>query len=104
MLVSYMQLLGLLRLVRLNWSHWLQQVLKTMIYIDFTSGAAIWVSLECSFAEGGPLPKSLRRSLVLMLWPCESSSLAGPTSMSMLLPSTTGKGIVLQILRPESSF
>lgn len=73
MLVSYMQLLGLLRLIRLDWSEWLRAVFSTFTYLDFTSGVSTWVSIECSFEDYGLLPKSLKRSLVLLLWPGESS-------------------------------
>lgn len=71
MLVSYMQLLGLLRLIRLDWSVWMRTVMATFTYLDFTSGTSTWVSIECSFGGDGLLPKSLKRSLVLMLWPSE---------------------------------
>eukprot|EP00882_Tetradesmus_deserticola_P033626 GHRQ01038428.1.p1 GENE.GHRQ01038428.1~~GHRQ01038428.1.p1 ORF type:complete len:245 (+),score=75.65 GHRQ01038428.1:722-1456(+) len=65
MLVNYMQLLGLLRLVRLNWP----QLLYTIIgFMDLTSSGSSWVSLECSFSSWG-LPRSVKRAIVLLLWP-----------------------------------
>eukprot|EP00878_Enallax_costatus_P023021 GHUV01024468.1.p1 GENE.GHUV01024468.1~~GHUV01024468.1.p1 ORF type:complete len:339 (+),score=62.81 GHUV01024468.1:70-1017(+) len=104
MLVSYMQLLGLLRLVRLNWSHWMEQVLKTLTYIDFTSGASTWVSVECSFAEGA-LPKSLKRSLVLMLWPLGALMFLGIIWLSYAYITTRLRrvrhGVRRQIVRLE---
>lgn len=72
MLVSYMQLLGLLRLIELDWREWLKAVQSTLTYLDFTSGVSTWVSVECSFSDAGLLPKSLKRSLVLLMWPCRS--------------------------------
>jgi hypothetical protein len=68
MLVNYMQLLGLLRLVRLNWPQVLHNVAEFMNYTDFTSSGSTWVSLECSFNSWG-LPRSIKRSIVLLLWP-----------------------------------
>jgi hypothetical protein len=65
MLVNYMQLLGLLRLVRLNWPQKLRSVIG---YMDWTSSGSSWVSLECSFNSWG-LPRSVKRSIVLLLWP-----------------------------------
>jgi hypothetical protein len=67
MMVSYMQLLGLLRLIRLNWSELLRRVLLTM---DFTSSTSTWVSLECSFgSSSSSLPRSVARSITLLLLP-----------------------------------
>lgn len=69
MLVNYMQLLGLLRLVRINWAAQLRQLL---VYLDFTSGASTWISLECSLSDddgSSSLPRSVRRSIVVLLWP-----------------------------------
>eukprot|EP00878_Enallax_costatus_P005974 GHUV01006266.1.p1 GENE.GHUV01006266.1~~GHUV01006266.1.p1 ORF type:complete len:429 (+),score=73.90 GHUV01006266.1:26-1288(+) len=68
MIVGYMQLLGLLRLIRLDWSRWLKAALATLTYLDFTSGVSTWVSIECSF-DSDRLPKSVKRSLVLLMWP-----------------------------------
>jgi hypothetical protein len=69
MMVSYMQLLGLLRLIRLNWSELLWRVLLTM---DFTSSTSTWVSLECSFNSSNSLPHSVARSITLLLLPGQS--------------------------------
>lgn len=74
MLVSYMQLLGLLRLVRIDWRDTLSQVLT---FLDLTSSASTWVSIECSMAEGPLLPRSIKRSLVLLLWPREYFGVLG---------------------------
>jgi len=69
MLVNYMQLLGLLRLVRINWA---EQLSSMLTYLDFTSGATTWVSVECSMNNSGSVPRSARRSVVVLLWPCKS--------------------------------
>lgn len=70
MLVNYMQLLGLLRLVRINW---VEQLTKILTYLDFTSGATTWVSVECSLSPDGTVPRSVMRSIIVLLWPrkCE---------------------------------
>jgi hypothetical protein len=66
MMVNYMQLLGLLRLIRLNWPAYLEKVL---VFLDFTSGATTWVSLECSLEDSEGMPRSLKRTIFLLLWP-----------------------------------
>lgn len=68
MLVNYMQLLGLLRLVRINWA---EQLTALLTYLDFTSGAATWVSVECSLTDDGAVPRSVMRSIIVLLWPRE---------------------------------
>jgi hypothetical protein len=68
MLVNYMQLLGLLRLVRINWA---EQLSKMLVYLDFTSGATTWVSVECSLDPYSGIPRSVARSIVVLLWPRE---------------------------------
>lgn len=68
MLVNYMQLLGLLRLVRINWA---EQLSSMLTYLDFTSGATTWVSVECSMSDTGSVPRSAKRSVVVLLWPCK---------------------------------
>lgn len=67
MLASYMQLLGLLRLVSINWDERLSNVL---VYLDFTSGSSTWMSLECSLRGVNNIPASILRSVVVLLFPC----------------------------------
>jgi hypothetical protein len=74
MLVYYMQLLGLLRLVRINW---VEQLTKTLTYLDFTSGATTWVSVECSLPPDGAVPRSVLRSIIVLLWPREMQWVCG---------------------------
>lgn len=68
MLVNYMQLLGLLRLVRINWA---EQLSKLLVYLDLTSGATTWVSVECSLDPYAMTPRSVARSIIVLLWPCK---------------------------------
>lgn len=68
MMVNYMQLLGLLRLVRINWA---EQLSMMLTYLDLTSGATTWMSVECSMRDEGGVPRSVKRSVVVLLWPRE---------------------------------
>jgi hypothetical protein len=63
-----MQLLGVLRLVRINWS---ERLSRMLVYLDLTSGATTWLSIECSLQDEPGLPRSVQRSIVLLLWPCK---------------------------------
>eukprot|EP00775_Hariotina_reticulata_P009586 gene9586-9749_t len=66
MMVSYMQLLGLLRLIRIKWPPYVRQL---FIFMDFTSGVATWVSLACSLNDRPGMPRSIQRVIFLLLWP-----------------------------------
>jgi hypothetical protein len=70
MLARYMQLVGLLRLISINWDEHLSNVL---VYLDFTSGTTTWMSLECSFRGVTDIPASVLRSVVVLLFPRKRS-------------------------------
>ncbi|WIA16706.1 hypothetical protein OEZ85_013362 [Tetradesmus obliquus] len=112
MMVSYMQLLGLLRLIRLNWSQLLWHVL---LFMDLTSSTSTWGSLECSFSSSSSLPRSVARSITLLLlpvaallvlciyWCCHAAFLSHRRQQAWQLPATSARNWkpVLSYLRPR---
>jgi hypothetical protein len=85
MLARYMQLLGLLRLVTINWDGHLSNVL---VYLDFTSGTTTWMSLECSFRGVTNIPASVMRSVLVLLFPRKRSPDPGLPHMHVHRRST----------------
>ncbi|KIZ04125.1 hypothetical protein MNEG_3835 [Monoraphidium neglectum] len=65
LLFTHLQMLGLLRGIRMDWPDGLDKVLG---FLDQTQAFSTWVSLECSLAGVGLHP-SITRSIILLLMP-----------------------------------
>ncbi|KAI8472269.1 MAG: hypothetical protein J3K34DRAFT_504194 [Monoraphidium minutum] len=68
LLITHMQMLGLLRGIRMNWPAGMDQWFG---YIDQSQAVSSWVALECSFprAVEGALRSSVARMMLLLLLP-----------------------------------
>jgi hypothetical protein len=69
LLTSHLQLLGLLRPLRIKWPEALQKLLQ---HVDPSSALMAWARLDCSMAEAdrpGAPRRSIQRSVVLLLSP-----------------------------------
>ncbi|KAI8472522.1 MAG: hypothetical protein J3K34DRAFT_519707 [Monoraphidium minutum] len=73
LLVTHLQLLGLLRGLRINWpAHMDAAVTGWLAFFDQTSTVSSWVSLDCSLAEDGPttlVRRSIKRTLAMLFMP-----------------------------------
>ena len=71
LLITHLQLLGLLRTIRMDWPSGIDKLMGAM---DQTQSLSSWVVMECAFARaGGALRPSVVRALFLLLLPGEWS-------------------------------
>jgi hypothetical protein len=73
LLITHLQLLGLLRGLRINWPEGVD-VAAWLSFFDQTSTVSSWVSLDCSLGEdepGAAVRRSVKRTLGLLLMPSE---------------------------------
>jgi len=72
LLITHLQMLGLMRGLRVNWP---EGVNAALVFFDQTSTVSSWVSLDCSLgnSEHGGLRRSIKRTLALLLLPGECS-------------------------------
>jgi hypothetical protein len=70
LLITHLQLLGLLRGLRVNWP---EAVNGALIFFDQTSTVSSWVSLDCSLSDSdsGGLRRSIKRTVLLLMLPGE---------------------------------
>jgi hypothetical protein len=70
LLITHLQLLGLLRGLRVNWP---EAVNGALIFFDQTSTVSSWVSLDCSLSDSdsGGLRRSVKRTVLLLMLPGE---------------------------------
>ncbi|KAI8467434.1 MAG: hypothetical protein J3K34DRAFT_523752 [Monoraphidium minutum] len=75
LLITHMQMLGLLRGIRMDWPGGMD---KIMGYFDQSSTISFWVVLECSFARAkeGALRPSIIRMIVLLMMPAAGALVA----------------------------
>jgi hypothetical protein len=66
LLTSHLQLLGLLRPLRIKWPEALQKLLQ---HVDPSSALMAWARLDCSMADAAAVRRSVQRSVVLLLTP-----------------------------------
>lgn len=70
LLVSHVQMIGVLRNLQMQWPDALQ---KMVIYFDQTQSTNTWVSLDCSMTDlsdgATQVRRSVKRSLALLLLP-----------------------------------
>lgn len=73
LLISHLQMVGLLRGLRIDWSDNVN-VGRVMSFFDQTSTVTSWISLDCSLEEDlpvGGVRRSIKRTLVILMLPRE---------------------------------